>query len=125
MSHTQACLYVPDSEKPLYEMDDELKIFESMIGKEHGIPLCYPEVIPGTGDITLGDVGYVRGGTFSRIFNVVHGIEHDINSRIGLPPGFATWSLRDQDIIEDIIPRNTELKSGFDDVRPDEGTYYR
>lgn len=72
------------------------------------------------GDITIGDVGYVRAGVFERAFNQLHERDHEINDQYGVPPGFAPWTLQKQDILERPMAGNTTFHSGFQKVLEDE-----
>lgn len=53
----------------------------------HGEPLWFPEPVVKSGELLIGDVGYLDNGGFYRLFNVPHPVDDPINAR-GVPKGF-------------------------------------
>ena len=52
-----------------------------------GCPLWFPEPTD-SGEIQIGDVGFVRDGGFHRLFNITVSGDHGWN-RLGVPEAFA------------------------------------
>ena len=48
----------------------------------HGHPLWYPEPCPDSGEIRLGDFGYLREGSFYFLFNAMQSADDTVNSRL-------------------------------------------
>ncbi|KAL6303381.1 hypothetical protein BKA93DRAFT_340714 [Sparassis latifolia] len=53
----------------------------------HGLPLWAPE-LSNHGEVLVGDVGYIEGGGFYRLFNALHPADHNANAKFGVPEGF-------------------------------------
>lgn len=63
---------------------------EQLVPLGHGIPLWFPEPDSNVdcGEILVGDVGYLRDGSFFRFFNATLPADDPINSSIGVPEDF-------------------------------------
>ena len=59
---------------------------EELATKGRGTPLWYPEPSE-TGEINIGDVGFLYNGGFHRLFNVTVGEDDPLNAD-GVPEGF-------------------------------------
>lgn len=59
----------------------------SLIFRGHGIPMWVPEPSH-FGEVQVGDVGYIRGGCFYRLFNIIRPKNHQMNA-FGVPSGFT------------------------------------
>ncbi|RPD68418.1 hypothetical protein L226DRAFT_548538 [Lentinus tigrinus ALCF2SS1-7] len=57
----------------------------------YGHPLWYPEPCPDFGEVRIGDVGYLREGNFTRLFNAMHGADHPLNVVRGVPCGHEVF----------------------------------
>ncbi|KIP05409.1 hypothetical protein PHLGIDRAFT_152182 [Phlebiopsis gigantea 11061_1 CR5-6] len=60
---------------------------EQLVRNGHGMPLWYPEPHEATGEVQIGDVGFIDNGVFFRLFNAMKSSTADINSN-GVPQGF-------------------------------------
>lgn len=60
-----------------------------------GYPLWYPEP-DNSGQVLVGDVGFVEEGRFCRLFNVLHPKDDPVNCR-GVPDGFEVLDVNDAD----------------------------
>ncbi|RPD59661.1 hypothetical protein L227DRAFT_593782 [Lentinus tigrinus ALCF2SS1-6] len=57
----------------------------------YGHPLWFPEPCPEFGEVHIGDVGYLREGNFTRLFNAMHCADHPLNAVRGVPDGFEVF----------------------------------
>lgn len=64
----------------------------------HGLPLWEPEPPWQTGEVQIGDVGYVRNGHFRRLFNAAVPLGHESNALLGVPEGHEPLELSAADI---------------------------
>ncbi|GJE84390.1 hypothetical protein PsYK624_004660 [Phanerochaete sordida] len=55
----------------------------------HGEPLWIPESLTDNGGVQIGDVGFMDGGRFKRLFNALEDETHDWNRVNGCPEGIA------------------------------------
>nr|VWO96437.1 N/A [Ganoderma boninense] len=60
----------------------------------HGHPLWEPEPTQ-SGEVLVGDVGYMLDGGFYRLFNVTLPADHPLNKRHGVPDGYEPLTLPD------------------------------
>ncbi|KAI0715782.1 hypothetical protein C8T65DRAFT_694606 [Cerioporus squamosus] len=56
----------------------------------YGYPLWVPEPSPESGEVRLGDVGYLSQGKFCFLFNCMRGVDDPVN-RNGVPEGFKLF----------------------------------
>ena len=77
----------------------------------HGYPLWIPEPPDGK-DALIGDVGYLLGGRFYRLFNVTKPRDHPLNSR-GVPSKFEILDLERQPLhsINELFPPKAAICS--------------
>ena len=105
-------------------MENPVRTFESCMGDVGlGKPLFFPDIPPRTGYITLGDVGYIRSGSFWRSFNLLHTKDTMINN-LGVPEGHEPFNLQEKDIQKSSIPPKMWVKS-LREVDEDLSTYNR
>ena len=70
-----------------------------------GVPLWYPEPSQ-TGEVEIGDVGFLYNGGFHRLFNITQPESHPWNSN-GVPEGFVPLKMDKRwckDVREDDLP---------------------
>ena len=60
---------------------------EQLASKGRGIPMWYPEP-SGSGEVEIGDIGFLHNGGFHRLFNVTVGRDHPFNVD-GVPDNFV------------------------------------
>lgn len=60
----------------------------------HGHPLWEPEPTQ-SGEVLIGDVGYMLDGGFYRLFNATLPADHPLHERHGVPDGFEPLSFPD------------------------------
>ncbi|KAI0754014.1 hypothetical protein C8Q80DRAFT_1116867 [Daedaleopsis nitida] len=65
-----------------------------MLPRGHGYPLWEPEPTE-SGEVLIGDVGYVLDGGFYRLFNATLPPDHPIHKRWGVPDGYEIFSFSD------------------------------
>ena len=61
----------------------------------YGHPLWGPEPCLTFGQVHLGDVGYLKEGHFSMLFNATKSADHPVNSLRGVPDGFQVLDIPD------------------------------
>lgn len=66
----------------------------------YGHPLWGPEPCLTFGEVQLGDVGFLKDGHFSLLFNAIQSADHPVNSLRGVPEGFRVL-----DVPEHMIKR--------------------
>ncbi|TBU44308.1 hypothetical protein BD309DRAFT_42643 [Dichomitus squalens] len=64
---------------------------EQLFTLGYGHPLWVPEPCVESGEICIGDVGYLRAGGFRFIFSSMKEQDHPRNTRIGVPQGFQPF----------------------------------
>lgn len=60
-----------------------------LLGLQQGYPLWNPEA----GEVEIGDVGFLKDGTFHRMFNVTYGSFDPTCGEFGVPEGFAPFAI--------------------------------
>lgn len=76
------CLTSPLSLRPILAMSPpttEVVYSQQLLKAGHGLPLWHPETDPLSGEILIGDVGFVTKGKFVRMFNVTASAEDSVN----------------------------------------------
>ena len=81
---------------------------DKLYGSGRGIPLWYPEQ-SATGEVQIGDVGFLYNGGFHRLFNVTVPPEHPLNSK-GVPDKFEQLHPDVSSLMTDI--RDPDLPQG-------------
>ncbi|OBZ73114.1 hypothetical protein A0H81_06652 [Grifola frondosa] len=73
--------------------DESLDVYaEQLFHFGHGLPLWFPE--PGdSGEISIGDVGYIEKGRFYGLFNTMLPDDHKVNKRYGVPEPFECFEV--------------------------------
>lgn len=61
---------------------------DQLYGHGYGHPLWHPEP-NSTGEVQIGDVGYIFEGAFVRLFNILLPPDDAENKRNGVPEGFV------------------------------------
>ena len=69
-----------------------------LVHLRYGHPLWYPEPEE-SGEVDIGDVGYITDGTFNRLFNARYDPNHEKNKN-GVPENFDKLLVSDEDISE-------------------------
>ncbi|RPD58796.1 hypothetical protein L226DRAFT_539425 [Lentinus tigrinus ALCF2SS1-7] len=65
-----------------------------MFHRGHGYPLWEPEPTK-SGEVLIGDVGYVLEGSFYRLFNATLPADHAIHERYGVPDAYEPFTYPD------------------------------
>ncbi|EMD37750.1 response regulator receiver [Gelatoporia subvermispora B] len=81
--------------KPADEFHANKVYAEQLFPLGHGMPLWEPEP-NGTGEVEIGDVGYIQDGGFYRLFNATHTRDDPINLRFGCPDAFCPLVTNDR-----------------------------
>ncbi|OBZ73112.1 hypothetical protein A0H81_06650 [Grifola frondosa] len=66
---------------------------EQLFHLRHGLPLWCPEPSD-SGEVCIGDVGYIRNGRFYGLFNTTLPKDHQTNQRLGVPQPFEPFIVR-------------------------------
>ncbi|KZS99558.1 uncharacterized protein LAESUDRAFT_667857 [Laetiporus sulphureus 93-53] len=66
----------------------------------YGLPLWYPEPDSKYGEVLIGDVGFLQGGAFIRLFNATRPADDEVNNVYGVPDDFERLILKPRDINE-------------------------
>ena len=61
-----------------------------MFQQAHGHPLWEPEPTK-SGEVLIGDVGYILDGGFYRLFNATLPSEHPVHQRSGIPEDYEPF----------------------------------
>ncbi|KAI0690765.1 hypothetical protein C8T65DRAFT_587694 [Cerioporus squamosus] len=69
---------------------------KSLWGLGYGYPMWCPEPSLETGEIRVGDVGYLREGIFVCLFNALVPADDPVNASRGVPEGFESLTLPDR-----------------------------
>lgn len=62
----------------------------------YGYPLWFPEPDPLKGEVQIGDVGFIKDGIFTRLFNICQ----DSGSPGGVPPGLEPFGAIPPDFLQ-------------------------
>lgn len=65
-----------------------------MFHRGHGYPLWEPEPTK-SGEVLVGDIGYILEGGFYRLFNATLPADHAIHERCGVPDGYVPFTYPD------------------------------
>ncbi|TFK83320.1 hypothetical protein K466DRAFT_498709 [Polyporus arcularius HHB13444] len=65
---------------------------KELLPLRYGHPLWYPEPCREFGEVRIGDVGYLRDGHFTFLFNAMHDADHTLNAVRGVPCGFEVFN---------------------------------
>lgn len=80
-------------------VDDEFhanKVYaEQLFPLGHGMPLWEPEP-NGTGEVEIGDIGYIQDGGFYRLFNATRPVDHPINEHFRCPEAYQPLVTNDR-----------------------------
>ncbi|KAI0719164.1 hypothetical protein C8T65DRAFT_736858 [Cerioporus squamosus] len=68
---------------------------KELLPLRHGHPLWYPEPCAEFGELRIGDVGYLREGHFTFLFNAMRDADHPVNAKRGVPCGFEVFDPKD------------------------------
>ncbi|KAI0787285.1 hypothetical protein C8Q74DRAFT_1196659 [Fomes fomentarius] len=69
---------------------------EQLLPLGYGHPLWVPEPGVESGEVRIGDVGYLRAGGFRFMFNSTHNSDDPINRRMGVPSEFRAFDPPEQ-----------------------------
>ncbi|KZT71142.1 hypothetical protein DAEQUDRAFT_658560, partial [Daedalea quercina L-15889] len=67
---------------------------EQLFGLNFGYPLWNPEPPQSGSEVLIGDVGFVRDGTFFRMFNATKAHDDPINAEDGVPEDYQPFPFR-------------------------------
>ncbi|KIP08102.1 hypothetical protein PHLGIDRAFT_127238 [Phlebiopsis gigantea 11061_1 CR5-6] len=82
----------------------------------YGLPLWHPEP-SATGDVEIGDVGYVDNGRFVRMFNTVDSTVRSANRGV-LPKGYTLFKIEPQYLVTTGLPSRIWTSSTISDESP-------
>ncbi|KAI0715783.1 hypothetical protein C8T65DRAFT_726491 [Cerioporus squamosus] len=96
LPHTPAAFSMSHSPSKLKAWDIYAKELRDL---GFGYPLWVPEPSPESGEVQLGDVGYLSQGKFCFLFNCMRGADDPVN-RKGVPEGFEVFEPPDGPVEE-------------------------
>lgn len=81
---------------------------KQLFSLNYGYPLWNPEPPAHEGEVLIGDVGFVKNGTFYRMFNAIRPSDDPVN-KDGVPEGYTPFQFRSE---KSCISRPAAIKRG-------------